>query len=74
MIVLPSKIVFFILTYYQVSPSQLEGLLFKHPSVLDVGVVGLPDEDAIHRPKAFVVRKPGSDVTEKQLCDYVAGK
>ena len=58
----------------QVSPSELEGILFDHPAVLDVGVVGLPDESSTNKPKAFVVKKEGVRVTEKQLCEYVAGE
>ena len=55
------------------SPTELEGMLFTHPAVLDVGVVGLPDEMAVSKPKAFVVKKPDAEVTETELCDYVAG-
>ena len=55
------------------SPTELEGMLFTHPAVLDVGVVGLPDETAVSKPKAFVVKKPDADVTETELCEYLAG-
>ena len=58
----------------QVSPSELEGVLFDHPAVLDVGVVGLPDESSNNKPKAFVVKKEGVEVTERQLCEFVAGE
>ena len=58
----------------QVSPSELEGVLFDHPAVLDVGVVGLPDESANSKPKAFVVKKEGVEVTERQLCEHVRGR
>lgn len=39
-----------------------------------MGVIGLPDPDAGELPLAFVVRKDGAKVTEKELQDYVAGK
>ena len=57
----------------QVSPTELEGLLLTHPAVLDVGVVGLPDEVVISKPKAFVVKRPDVEVTGKELSDHVAG-
>ena len=58
----------------QVSPSELEGMLFGHPAVLDVGVVGIPDELHDSNPKAFVVKNAGIEVTDKQLCDHVASE
>ncbi|XP_050509309.1 luciferin 4-monooxygenase-like [Diabrotica virgifera virgifera] len=59
---------------FQVAPAELEALLLHHPKVLDVGVVGLPDELAGELPVAFVVKKPGVAVTEQELQDFVAGK
>ncbi len=42
---------------FQVAPAELEGLLCTHPSVADAAVVGVPDEAAGERPKAFVVAR-----------------
>ncbi|KAG6440441.1 hypothetical protein O3G_MSEX001340 [Manduca sexta] len=58
----------------QVAPSELEATLLQHPAVKDVGVVGLPDPLAGELPSAFVVKTPGSKVTEKELIDFVASK
>jgi acyl-CoA synthetase (AMP-forming)/AMP-acid ligase II len=58
---------------FQVPPAELEALLIAHPAVADVAVVPLPDEEAGEVPKAFVVAKPGVEVTAEQLKDYVAG-
>ncbi len=38
---------------YQVAPAELEGLLLKHPKITDAAVIGIPDDDAGERPKAF---------------------
>lgn len=43
---------------FQVAPAELEALIATHPSVLDVAVIGVPDEEAGELPKAFVVLKP----------------
>ncbi len=40
-----------------VSPFEVEGALQSHPDVLEAAVVGWPDEDALIKPKAFVVLK-----------------
>lgn len=58
---------------YQVAPATLEDILLKHDAVADVGVVGMPDEDAGELPRAYVVKKAGKEVTEEELIAYVAG-
>lgn len=58
----------------QVAPSELEAILLRHPQVKDVGVVGKPDALVGELPTAFVVKKPGSNVSEKELVDFVADK
>jgi 4-coumarate--CoA ligase len=47
--------------------------LLTHPDVSDAAVVGIPDEMAGELPKAFVVKRPGSDVTEKDIERFVNG-
>lgn len=42
-----------------VSPFEVEGALLAHPSVLEAAVVGKADEDALVKPLAVVVLKPG---------------
>ena len=55
---------------YQVAPAELEDLLLSHPSVADVAVIPVPDEEAGDIPKAFIVR--AGDVDPEALMDYVA--
>lgn len=56
------------------APAELESILIRHPKVLDVAVVGKPDEVSGELPLAFVVKEEGAEVTEKELQDYVASK
>ncbi|KAJ8735612.1 hypothetical protein PYW07_007232 [Mythimna separata] len=58
----------------QVAPSELEAILLQHPGVKDAAVVGKPDPVVGELPTAFVVKTPGSTVTDKELIDDVAGK
>jgi acyl-coenzyme A synthetase/AMP-(fatty) acid ligase len=44
-----------------VSPVEVEGVLVSHPDVLECAVVGMPDEDGLAKPRAFVVLRPGAD-------------
>ncbi|KAK7302224.1 hypothetical protein RJT34_13108 [Clitoria ternatea] len=57
---------------YQVPPAELEHILHSHPEIADAAVVPYPDEDAGQIPMAFVVRKPGSNITANQVMELVA--
>jgi len=58
---------------FQVPPAELEALLLTHPGVADVAVIGVPDEEAGELPKAYIVRKPDSDVDAETLKEFVKG-
>ena len=53
-----------------VYPAEVENVLAKHPDVADVAVVGVPDEKWGEAVKAVVVRREGSDVTDKDLITF----
>ncbi|XP_059481833.1 uncharacterized protein LOC132200407 [Neocloeon triangulifer] len=55
----------------QVSPTELEEILIKMDGIADVAVVGVPDEIAGELPKAYVVKKPGSNITEDEVCTFL---
>ncbi|KAF5302548.1 hypothetical protein FQR65_LT00920 [Abscondita terminalis] len=59
---------------YQVAPAELEGILLTHPSVMDAGVTGIPDENAGELPAACVVLKPGRHITEEHIMNYVSSQ
>ena len=49
----------------QVPPAELEDLLLGHPDVEDCAVLGIPDEYAGEKPKAFVVLREGVRESEE---------
>lgn len=59
---------------FQVPPAELEEVLRSNPNILEAAVIGKPHPTAGEVPLAFVVKKPGAEVTEKEIQDYVAGK
>ncbi|KAK5731678.1 hypothetical protein LTR17_011149 [Elasticomyces elasticus] len=57
----------------KVAPAEIEGVLLAHPAVVDVAVIGV-DKDGEEVPRAIVVGKPGEEVTESEVRDWVAGR
>jgi acyl-CoA synthetase (AMP-forming)/AMP-acid ligase II len=54
-----------------VAPAEIEEVLTAHPSVLDAGVVGVPDQVWGQRIVAGVVLRPGEEVDPESLRDWV---
>jgi acyl-CoA synthetase (AMP-forming)/AMP-acid ligase II len=55
-------------------PAEIEEVLYTHPGVFDVGIVGVPDPDWGEKMVAFVVKKPDALISEDDIRDYVAQK
>jgi len=54
-----------------ISTVEIEHAIETHAAVLEVAVIGIPDEKWGERPKAFVIRKPGAAVNEAELIAYL---
>jgi acyl-CoA synthetase (AMP-forming)/AMP-acid ligase II len=53
-----------------ISSIEVEDALFSHPAVLEVAVIGVPDDKWGETVKALVVLAPGAPVTERELIDH----
>ncbi len=53
-----------------IAPAEVEDVLLSHPAVLDVAVVGLPDEEWGQRLAAAVVRREGIALDEDELRSF----
>ena len=47
-------------------------MLLAHPDIRDAAVIGVTRADAGELPRAYVVVKPGSQLTDKQVRAWVA--
>lgn len=56
------------------SAHEIEGLLYSHPAVSEVAVVGLPDARTGERACAFVVCRPGSTLGLPDLDEFLTGR
>jgi fatty-acyl-CoA synthase len=57
-----------------VYPTEIEELLFKHPSILEAAVVGVEDEKWGEVGKAFIVLKQDNSLDEDEVLKYLDGK
>ncbi len=53
-----------------ISTVEVENAIYRHPDVVEVAVVSAPDEKWGEVPKAFVLLKPGSTLTEVDIINH----
>ncbi len=56
-----------------ISSLEVEDLLATYPGVGEVAVIGLPDEKWGEKPLALIVKKPESEISEKELVQHIRG-
>jgi long-chain acyl-CoA synthetase len=56
---------------YNVYPREIEEVLYEHPDVREVAVVGVPHDELGEEVGAAVALKDGAGVTPEELRDYV---
>lgn len=55
-------------------PREIEEFLYTHPKVLDVQIVGVPDEKYGEISVAFIRKKEGVECTEEEIIEFCKGK
>ena len=57
-----------------ISPSEIEEALAAHPGVMEVAVIGVPDERFGEEICAVILRKPESDLFEESVIEFASKK
>jgi long-chain acyl-CoA synthetase len=54
---------------FSVFPTEVENLLYKHPAIAEVAVIGVPDEYRGESPKAFIILTASykGKITEQEI-------
>jgi fatty-acyl-CoA synthase len=53
-----------------ISTVEVENVIYRHPDVLEVAVIAIPDEKWGEVPKAFVVPKEGTNPTAEDIINF----
>ncbi|WML40024.1 long-chain-fatty-acid--CoA ligase [Neobacillus sp. OS1-2] len=53
-----------------ISSTEVEGVLYKHPAVLETAVIAIPDEKWGEVPKAIIVLQQDATVTEEEIIQF----
>jgi long-chain acyl-CoA synthetase len=56
---------------FNVYPTDIEQVLYRHPKIQKACVVGIPDEKTGEAVKAFVVLKEGQTATAQEIIDFL---
>jgi len=55
-------------------PTEVENVIYTHPSVREVAIVGVPDEFWGESVKAVVLLKDGTSATQEEIIEFTKGK
>lgn len=56
---------------YNVYPREVEDVLMEHPAIAECSVVGTKDDKWVEAVTAAIALKPGSQVTEAELIEFI---
>ncbi|MBM4463097.1 MAG: long-chain-fatty-acid--CoA ligase [Chloroflexi bacterium] len=57
-----------------ISPEEVENVLYSHPKIEEAAVIGIPDPDWGQEPRAIVVLKKGQTATAEEIIEHCRQK
>lgn len=62
------------ISHFMVAPGEIEAYLQTHPKVLQAFVVGVPDARTNEAAVAYVIPRPGAEVSEEEVIAHCRGR
>jgi fatty-acyl-CoA synthase len=62
------------ISHFMVAPGEIEAYLQTHPKVLQAFVIGIPDPKTNEAPVAYVIPRPGAELTEDEVIAHCQGR
>jgi len=59
---------------FNIYPREVDEVLYQHPKIAEAVAAGVPDAYRGETVKAFIVLKPGEEVTEKEIIEFCKQK
>ncbi|MBW2624144.1 MAG: AMP-binding protein, partial [Deltaproteobacteria bacterium] len=59
---------------FNVYPAEVEEMMYTHPKVANVAVIGVPDPKSGESVKAFIELKPGEEASAEELLEWAKEK
>ncbi|WP_423739674.1 AMP-binding enzyme [Cupriavidus basilensis] len=59
---------------FNVYPAEIEGVIARHPAVMMVAGIGVPDPVLGEIGRYYIVPKPGCQVTEQEIRTYCGSR
>lgn len=53
------------------SPKEVEDILYNHPAIADISIVAMPDDRTGEKAAAFVIPAPGQEVTLESMAEFL---
>lgn len=59
---------------YNIYPREIDEVLYQHPKIIEAVAVGIPHDYRGETVKAFIVTKPGEELTEEDIIEFCKEK